>query len=216
MQSLTLEEAQRDVKQMLGPFGKVAPIAKGNKLLVTDIVGNLRRVKKLLDENEGQGSSTPNDFEVISLGGADGNSILKTLQGNYGYTGTGPKPANAPYIELDGSRNAIIIRGNTQQIQDVRGAIRKLAPGAGGPVGAGGGDAARPGLDRIRMITLDRGDPTEVIEAITNLWNNLRQNPIEVVTQSQLLPRLDALKGRTIPALHRRLPRIPRTNPSSR
>ncbi len=190
LNTLTREEAERDIKTVLGPFGKTATIAKGDKLLVTDTVGNLRRAKKLLDEIDA-GPSSAGDFDVISLGAADGPTALKALQTNWNITGT-TRPNGAPYLEYDKVQNVIIFKGTKEQAAKAREIVRKLG---------GGATESGNGVDRVRIITLERGTASDVVEVLMHLWPDLRANPIELVTQSQMLPRLDELKRKpAVPA----------------
>ena len=57
----------------------------------------------------------------------------------------------------------------------------------------------RAGEIRFAGRPISRGTSSTIIEALMQLWPNLRSNPLEMVTQSQLVPRLDAAK-RGLPA----------------
>jgi len=93
LQSMTGEEATRDLTPLKGPFGKITPIAKGNRLQVLDNVGNLRRMKKHLEENDSPERVPP--LEIINLGGIDGPSVLNTLQKQWGIVPGGQRPVGA-------------------------------------------------------------------------------------------------------------------------
>jgi hypothetical protein len=49
---LDVEQQALEAKRQLGPFGEVIPLTASNSLLVSDIVGNLRRLKKTIDAQE--------------------------------------------------------------------------------------------------------------------------------------------------------------------
>jgi type II secretion system protein D len=185
LNGLTKEEAARDVEQVLGPFGKAVALGRGNKLQVTDTVGNLRRVKKLLDEID---PASGNDIEVerINLGPIDGQTALKSVQIQFNLIPGQPRAANAPFVELETATNALIVRGSSDQIKEIKQVVRKLMGGGGG--GDGGG--ATP--DRIRIITLEGNKSSAaVLENLVHLWPSLRANPMVYLTQSQLLQQLE-------------------------
>ena len=211
LDGIAADEATKAIEHSLGPFKKVEVISQGTRLLVTDTVGNLRRAKAMLDEL--RGTSTDLDVAVIRLGFLDGASTLDTLQSLFGSTGQPPRPG-APSFRLDQQRNAIIVRGTPAQIKEVQRVVHKLggpAEGAGTP----GAPAGGAGTDHVRILTLSptqvRGGASAVIDALVQLWPTLRANPIEVVTQSQVLPRLEAARKRaptSVPA-----PESPKRSP---
>lgn len=188
LKSLSPADAQTDLKNYMSPFGKVTPVTRGNKVLVQDMVGNLRRVKTFLDEVDGT-SGGPGEYAVVPLGALDGAVVLKLLQAQYGITPQAPRPAGAPLLELDTVQNRLIIRGDEAQIQEVIQTIRKLG---GGGVGAGGVNTAN-----LRTVSLEgtRSNSSVVIENLNYLWPDLRANPIIALTQSQLLQQLDKIKS---------------------
>lgn len=189
LKTLSPADAQTDLKNYLSPFGKVTPVTRGNKILVQDMVGNLRRVKAFLDEIDGVAAG-PGEFEVVPLGALDGPTVLKLLQAQYGITPQNPRPAGAPLLELDAIQNRLIIRGDPAQIQEVKQTIRKL--GGGGVDASGGVNTAT-----LRTVSLEgtRTNSSAVIENLSYLWPDLRANPIIALTQSQLLQQLDKLKA---------------------
>lgn len=193
LRTLSYEDAERDLKGQFGKFGRIARVAKGNKILVTETVANLRRVKKLLEELEG-GTGSSGDFEIINLGPAqDPQSTLRLLQNYYNWIPGAAKPANAPYLELDLNNNRLIVRGDAAQVQEVRNLVRKL-----GGLGASGDGS--PGSTSARTISLEglKTTPSTIIENLSFLWSDLRANPIVVLTQSQLLQKLE--QGKKAPA----------------
>src|SRR5262249_32869036 len=93
LRSLTKEQAEKDVGQLLSPFGKIAGITANNKLMVTDMAGVLRSAKKLLDEID---APTGGEFDVIALGALDPDFVEKTVGAAFGRTADGKYPSNAP------------------------------------------------------------------------------------------------------------------------
>src|SRR5262249_42147046 len=67
-------------------------------------------------------------------------------------------------IEADVKRNAIILRGSREQLDEVKVALRAL----GEQAPAGG----------VRVIPLERGDAATLAEAIRDLLPKMRSNPV--------------------------------------
>ena len=185
LQSLTPEEAQRDLTPMKGPFGKITPIAKGNRLLVTDSVGNLRRMKRYLDEND---SPADEKLEFLPLGALDGMVVLATLQKQWGIVTGGARPAGAPsQLDLDTTFNRIIIRGTEAQRKLAKETIAAFRGGSGG---AGG--AAANATETMRIVRLDGTTSSGAVMAnLAHLWSSLRANPVRIMTQSQLQQQME-------------------------
>src|SRR5207244_4599532 len=79
-----------------------------------------------------------------------------------------PGSRDGPMIEADTSRNAIVVRGSREQVDEVRSALRAL------------GEPAAP-AGRARIITLERGDAATLAEALQKLLPELRNNPVRVI-----------------------------------
>ncbi len=203
LKNLTKEEAERDMKPMLGKFHRIAAIGKGNKIRVMDKVENLRRAKKLLDEIDG--GTLDAVLEIIPLGAADGETARRLAMANWGWSDNQPKPINAPQIDFDKLQNRLIVRGDKDQIAEVKRIVRKLG-------GAGGVSDTENASERLRVITLDRGTPSTVIDNLAYLWSELRANPMLVLTQSQLMQQLESLKSGKTPTNTLKPIEIPKSN----
>jgi hypothetical protein len=61
--SLVAEDSAPEVKKQMGPFGEIVPLVRANALLLQDTVANIKRIKKELDDQEGQeGTSQAETF----------------------------------------------------------------------------------------------------------------------------------------------------------
>jgi hypothetical protein len=61
--STVAEDAAKEVKELLGPFGQVVPLVRSNQLLVQDTVGNLKRIARTLHDIE---DNSRNDQDLYS------------------------------------------------------------------------------------------------------------------------------------------------------
>jgi type II secretory pathway component GspD/PulD (secretin) len=77
-----------------------------------------------------------------------------------------------PFIDIDEARNALIVRGTREQIEEIREALRAL--------GERGKTTAQP-----RVITLDKGSAALLAQALKEQLEKMRANPVRVVLPGQ-------------------------------
>jgi type II secretory pathway component GspD/PulD (secretin) len=102
---------------------------------------------------------------TLSVGDLDAGTVAKTLQGMFGETKTG-----APYIEAVTERNAVVVRGSEDQIDEVKGAIKAM-----------GGDGGLTAGARLRTIDLGEGSATMMAEELGRIMQQMRKNPVQVI-----------------------------------
>jgi type II secretory pathway component GspD/PulD (secretin) len=102
--------------------------------------------------------------EVVPLNSLDASKVAETLKGMFG----GDSKTGGPYLEADLSRNAIIVKGTSEQLAEVKAALKALGEGAGGS-------------QNMRIISLDKGSAATLAEALERMLPRLRQNPVHVI-----------------------------------
>jgi type II secretory pathway component GspD/PulD (secretin) len=105
-------------------------------------------------------------FEVLPLTTLDPSRTADVLRLMFS-PGPGGR-GRGPIIEADTSRNALLVRGTREQVEEIRMALRALGE-AGAPAGG------------ARVIRLERGDAATVAEALQELLPKLRPNPVRVI-----------------------------------
>jgi type II secretory pathway component GspD/PulD (secretin) len=78
-----------------------------------------------------------------------------------------------PFMELDPARNALIVRGTREQIEEVRATLRALAGPAKTPT-------AQP-----RIIPVEQGSAATLAQALKEYLEKMRANPVRVVLPGQ-------------------------------
>jgi hypothetical protein len=134
---------------------------------------------------------TPKATELISLGTLQAGRAVETLKAMFGGRG-------GPYLEADASRNAIVVRGSREQVQEIKSVLGTL------------GELPTTGTTRI--ITLERGSAIALAEALRNLIRDIRPNPVRVIapgTKGDPLPKLPAKEGEALPPDGAGVPRAP-------
>lgn len=82
LEGMTAEEAATEVRELLGPQGKVVPLNKANRLVVTDIGSNLRRVHGLITGFDVEdGDKIFRKFELEHISVLDADAVVRDLFG---------------------------------------------------------------------------------------------------------------------------------------
>ncbi len=165
LQSLPARDLVPELKKLLSPAGEVGTLA--NRLVLQDTAGNLRQVLNTLEEVDAQARFTAPTravLELIPLASLPAARTAETLRGMFGGPG-------GPYLEADAGRNALIVRGTREQVQEIKDALLSLE--------------GAPAPRTTRTITLERGSALALAEALQNIVRQMRPNPVRVVVPGQ-------------------------------
>jgi len=139
--------------------------AGANKVLVyatpEDQIEIAKQILGTSDKAVGQKTIT------LDVGDRDPNEVSKTLSSMFGDTKSG-----APYVEAVAERNAVVVRGSEEQLEEAK-AIVKVICGSG----AGGENAPR-----LRSINLDSGSASTLAEELARVLGKMRKNPVQVIS----------------------------------
>ncbi|HZY83886.1 MAG TPA: secretin N-terminal domain-containing protein, partial [Gemmataceae bacterium] len=166
LKTLQAKDLVPEVKKLLGPFGEVGTLA--NRLVLQDTVQNLRQVLKTLQELDAQAPAAPAlksvIVELIPLASLSAVRTVETLKSMFGGPG-------GPYLEADADRQALIVRGTVEQVQEIKSALRALR------------DA--PAAPTTRTFPLERGSALALAEALQDMIRQTRPNPVRVIVPGQ-------------------------------
>jgi type II secretory pathway component GspD/PulD (secretin) len=82
LEGMTAEEAAVEARELLGPQGKVVALNKANKIVVTDIGSNLRRIHGLITGFEVEdGDKVFRKFELEHISVLDADAVVRDLFG---------------------------------------------------------------------------------------------------------------------------------------
>ena len=168
LEGITPDEAATEVQQLIGPQGKVVPLAKSNRLVVTDIGTNLRRIHELLQASSG--SSGSSSVAVIELSYLDPVAVAGTLKSLFAADGN-----SMPAIEADLYGQRLMVRGTPDQVVQVKSILAQL--------GEDGTSDDPQSVNRgpVRRIRLGGRDPQQMLKLIEKAWGDAGRNPIRVI-----------------------------------
>jgi type II secretory pathway component GspD/PulD (secretin) len=124
-------------------------------------------------------------IEVVQLTTLQATRTIDTLKAMF-------KSAGGLYLEADPSGNAIIVRGNPEQIKEIKAALLQL------------GDA--PNAAPARVITIQHGNAAALAEELQRLLGQMVSNPIQIIAPGQKAeppkPKPDPkILGKSLPPL---------------
>ncbi len=112
----------------------------------------------------------------IDVGTLEPTKVALTLQAMFGTIATG-----GPYIEAVPEANGVLVRGNTEQVTEIREIIKVMNGGSN----SGSGDSSVPpayDVGHTRVITLESGSGAAVADELQRLMRQMRANPVQVIT----------------------------------
>ncbi|MCI0380116.1 MAG: hypothetical protein L0215_21235 [Gemmataceae bacterium] len=105
--------------------------------------------------------------EVIPLASLPATRAVQTLKGMFAGAGD-------LYLEADTTRNAVIVRGTAEQIQEIKAAL--------GPLG----DA--PSSPTVHVVTLERGSALVLAQELEKAIRQLKPNPVRIIAPGLRTP----------------------------
>jgi type II secretory pathway component GspD/PulD (secretin) len=139
----------------------------------TDIESTIRRL-----DGGGGGSIVA----VIPLGRMDSYTATHSIQSLFLLDG-----ADAPIVQPHPTGNALIVRGSSEQVDQIKLLVAQLEPEGGGGYGGSG---------NVRTIPLGGRDPNEFVEALERIWNVNGRNRIRTVIPSNR----GTIRGQIVPS----------------
>ncbi len=115
--------------------------------------------------------------ELVNLTVLDAAKLAETLKLMFN-----DAKAGAIFIEADVLRNAIVVRGSKDQVEEVKLAIRAIGENPTAQAGS------------MRIISLEKGSAATLAEAIQKLLPQMRPNPVKVILPGNEQPYLEPKK----------------------
>ena len=146
-----------------------------------------REIADTINRLDGQGGGS--QVAVIPLGRLDSYTATASIQQLFLLDGN-----DAPIVQPHPTGNGLIVRGSSDQVEQIKLLLTQLDPAQGGGAFGGG---------NVRQIPLGGRDPEEFLKALQQLWGTSGRNPIRTVVPSA---GSGTIKAQKIPALQDREP----------
>ena len=148
LNQLKPEEAEAEVKKLLGPEGTVVALGRSRQIFVTDTVGRLRAVHSLLQRIEGPAlGNGAAQLQIYPTGRSDPQSVLTAMK---------MLMASQPDVQLsiDAKTNSLVALARPVQQAMIRAALAQMQQEG----------------DRVEVIRLVRLDPQAALQSIKSLF----------------------------------------------
>jgi type II secretory pathway component GspD/PulD (secretin) len=131
VKNVLAKAAAEEVKNLVGKYGKVVPLDSVNRLMITDTAGNVRLMRDLLDQIDGEGSALQSKTRIFQLKYTVASKVEVMLRDVLGIQ---PRSTTG---SQSGSRSS----GDPRD--EWRNRMREMMERGGGPFGMmfGGGDS---------------------------------------------------------------------------
>jgi type II secretion system protein D len=141
----------------------------GNQVMVYAGVDDQFEIARLISGADPRS----NDTVLLPVATMDTEKLAMTLKGMFQDAKTGA----GPYIEADVARGNIIVKGTTDQVNDVRMAMKALGEGGEGATG------------NVRIIPIPAGGNAATLAAeLERLMTEMRRNPVRVINPTAPKP----------------------------
>jgi len=156
------------------PDVRLATDENTGNLIVLASVSDHATVKATLDQMQRDSKQV----EVIRLSYVDPQVAVLSISKLFGAAGETPNP-NAPIIDADPINLQLLVRGTTDQIDQIKDLLRKMGEDPDAQT------AAYADRGNIRTIPLSRTSSSKILDELEMLWPTVSSSRIRIVRPSQ-------------------------------
>lgn len=190
LRRMTPEEAEQEVKKLLGPQGTVVVLTKAKQLLVTETAGRLKTIRRMIDaiENPDAGSSTVRTFRINPMTIDQVLSIVRQMfQIPADQTAT---PDGSLRFAIDPSGTKILVTGTPDLLDKFAEVLKALDPSAESP------GSLLESTPQLEVYPITSADPQMVLQVLQTLLAGMPDVRLAID------PRTGALVAWARPAQH--------------
>ena len=193
LQRVKPEEAEVEVKRLLGPQGSVVALAKSRQLFVTETAGRLRAIRAVIARIEGPEGSTSGGVQVFELKFARPEDVLPILRQLLEIPEDKAAAADGSIrIAAEAGSGRLLVSGRPEKVSRAADILKGLdvpAPGADGT-------ARLSGTPQLEVYPVAGADPASVLAVLQTLLAGLPDVRLAVD------PKTNSLVAMARPAQH--------------
>lgn len=160
---MTPEEAAAEVDKMKSPFGSVVTLPKAKQLLLTDSVGTLRLMRKMIDAVESPATPPSGNYEIIKLEHLHPNEFLMMARTLLGIPeNANGKPDGSLMIGVDEFGKRLLATGKPDGLEELKKVVKLLDVDPNATAGIAGS----PQLQVYSLGNLDPVMTQQILDAI--------------------------------------------------
>jgi len=127
LERMTTDEAEAELKKVVGPQGSVVPIPTTRQILVTETAGRLRTIRKMLDRVERPTGSAAGEVRLFDLRQSNPQSVLDVLRQLLDIPPEKFAVSDGSiHFTLDGSSQRLVVSGKPEKLSRVEEILRAI------------------------------------------------------------------------------------------
>ncbi|QDU27432.1 Bacterial type II/III secretion system short domain protein [Anatilimnocola aggregata] len=166
---ITAEEAEAEIKKLIGVHGKIVVLSKARQLVITEAVGTLRLIRNAIQSIENPAVPKDEDVTVIKLENIRPSEFLALANPLLGIpANVNAAPDGSLRFSVDELGMRILATGKPERIEKVK-EIQKLVDIASGTLGEG------TPLEQPQLViySVQKADPAAVLQVLQTLLAGL-------------------------------------------
>ncbi|MBN2292001.1 MAG: hypothetical protein JXM70_06215 [Pirellulales bacterium] len=171
LNSLSAEQAQAEIKDLLGPQGKIVALPQSRQLIVTETGGKLQEIRSVLEQAEATGDPSKQDLKWFELTSVSPDEALALLRQIFEIPEGGNATADGSLrFATDPIGLRLLVSGSPERLTQVSKMLKTIDQSAFGQPAQAGKEAAL----QIEVYDIAPADPESVLKVMQTL---LSENP---------------------------------------
>lgn len=174
IERLSPEEAELEVKKLIGPQGSVVVLASARQLLITDTAGRLRAVRNVLERIDKTDGNTPSQVRTFDLRNAVPQTVLELLRQLLDIPADKSASADGSVrFALDGSNQRLLVSGKPDKVARVEEILKALNVREASSSEASPVSSPTSNSPQLEVYTITSADPDAALTVLQTLMTGL-------------------------------------------
>ena len=177
------EDAEIEVKKMIGPFGSIVALPKARQVLVTESAGRLRLIKKMIDAVEHPANPTSGNLQIIKLEHLHPEEFLRLGRQALGIPeGANARPDQSLIVGVDEFGKRLLVTGKPDALEDLKRIVTLLdTPSKEGGIGGS------PQLQTYPLGSLSSFDPIVLQQILESVLVDIAEKKIAIDAKAGII-----------------------------
>lgn len=177
------EDAEIEVKKMIGPFGSIVALPKARQVLVTESAGRLRLIKKMIDAVEHPANPTSGNLQIVKLEHLHPEEFLRLGRQALGIPeGANARPDQSLIVGVDEFGKRLLVTGKPDALEDLKRIVALLDTPS-----KEGGIAGSPQLQTYPLGSLSSFDPIVLQQILESVLVDIAEKKIAIDAKAGII-----------------------------
>ena len=166
LKNLSVDEAQDEIEELLGPQGSMIPLPKARQLVVVELGGRLRTIRDVLEKAENARDPSQHELKWFDLHSVAPDEVVALLRQMFEIPeGGNAMPDGSLRFATDPAGLRLLAAGRPDRLEQVAKMLATIDPSGF----AGGANAGPQAALQIEVYTLAPADPESVFRVMQTL-----------------------------------------------